>query len=542
MQHRTGIMNKMIMGLLGLILLIGAVLCSPKTAWAGDINDAEAGVISAASGTFEYNGKTYRAYSSYINELYAYLSKDSVNLTPGQAKTAINYIYRNVATGLKRGYIYEVGGKGDPDATTEQPTETTSETEATELTETTENTEATDTTETASVTEETTAKVTSSVSTETTEATEMDSEVEDIFEKVEEGSSNKQTINERVKPEDADAKAEIREDSIVIDTGDGDPIELDSNKQIVPPAWPMILLIVAIVTLVVTILICLILILKKCMRFGKDDRRKPMHGHRKRRRIRKHCRRVLTVTTGISVAGVFLMLALFVIVFNNSRILQSVHDSGYYRHAYIEYLSERGRGEDGNTTESTADEAKTPDTTEAIEKAADESSTEDGSSKEGIASGKILAYDEFVIREKQATEALLKGNRDVIYQKSNVAPYVLRLKEDLQFSMIISTILFALSLILGCVFTIFMDLRRDRGIRMIATSELIGTAFAAILTGILLFLNPAKHLFIEPDYLYVFFKNHIDWMIRVLSIITVFGVVAGMMLIGLYYSRRKEKN
>ena len=328
----------------------------------------------------------------------------------------------------------------------------------------------------------------------------------------------------------------------MIDTGDGDPIELDSNKQIVPSAWPMILMIVAIVTLAVTILMCLILILKKCMRFGKDDRKKPMHGHRKRRRIRKHCRRVLTVTTAISIAGVFLMLALFVIVFNNSRILQNVQDSGYFRHAYIEYLSEHGRGEDGNTTESTADKAESSDTTEAVEKTAEETSTGDGSAKEGIASGTILSYDEFVIREKQATEQLLQGNRDVIYQKSNVAPYVLRLKEDLQFSMIISSILFVLSLILGCVFTIFMDLRRDRGIRMIAISELIGTVFAGLLTGLLLFLNPAKHLFIEPDYLYVFFKNHIDWMIRVLSIITVFGLVVGMTLIGLYYSKRKDKN
>ena len=138
-------------------------------------------------------------------------------------------------------------------------------------------------------------------------------------------------------------------------------------------------------------------------------------------------------------------------------------------------------------------------------------------------------------------EQLLLGNRDVKYQQSNVAPYVLRLKEDMQTSILISGILFVLSLVLGCVFTIFMDLRRDRGIRMIAISELVGTAFAGILTVLLLWLNPAKHLFIEPDYLYLFFKNHVDWMIRVLSVITVFGLVFGMSLIGIYFSRRKEK-
>ena len=233
-----------------------------------------------------------------------------------------------------------------------------------------------------------------------------------------------------------------------------------------------------------------------------------MHGHRKRRKIRKFCRRILTVTTAVSIAGIFLIMALFVIVFNNSRILQNVQDSGYFRYAYIEYLAELGKNE--------------KDTTEVTKKV-------------------DLSYDDFVIREKQATEQLLIGNRDVKYQQSNVAPYVLRLKEDMKTSMLISGILFLLSLILGCVFTIFMDLRRDRGIRMIAISELIGTAFAGALTVVLLCLNPAKHLFIEPDYLYLFFKNHVDWMIKVLSVITVFGLVVGMTLVGLYFSRRKAK-
>ena len=233
-----------------------------------------------------------------------------------------------------------------------------------------------------------------------------------------------------------------------------------------------------------------------------------MQGHRKRRKIRKICRRILTVTTAVSIAGIFLIMALFVIVFNNSRILQNVQDSGYFRYAYIEYLTELGKNE--------------KDTTEVSEQV-------------------DMSYDDFVIREKQATEQLLQGNRDVKYQQSNVAPYVLRLKEDMQTSMLISGILFVLSTILGCVFTIFMDLRRDRGIRMIAVSEIIGTAFAGVLTILLLLLNPAKHLFIEPDYLYLFFKNHVDWMIRVLSVITVFGLVFGMSLIGIYFSRRKEK-
>ena len=470
--------------------------------WAGDINGAESSVLSAAGGTFTYKGKKYRAYSSYLNSLYNYLARDSVDLSAAQAQKAIQYMYSNVGTAVSRGYVYEVGGKNDPDkekpvdpedyATTEARTAIVPDDER-------------------NTTEEAATRSTSQkqpVRTTTEATTEADTQVEDIFSKIEADQDNRQQLNERIKPEDADAKASIREESIVIDTGDGETIELDSNERIVPPGWTTGLVITGIATFCIAVIACLILILKKCMRFGKRDRSKPMHGHRKRRKIRKFCRRILTVTTAVSIAGIFLIMALFVIVFNNSRILQNVQDSGYFRYAYIEYLAELGKTE--------------KDTTEATKKV-------------------DLSYDDFVIREKQATEQLLIGNRDVKYQQSNVAPYVLRLKEDMKTSMLISGILFLLSLILGCVFTIFMDLRRDRGIRMIAISELIGTAFAGALTVVLLCLNPAKHLFIEPDYLYLFFKNHVDWMIKVLSVITVFGLVVGMTLVGLYFSRRKAK-
>ncbi len=499
---------------LGLILF-GAVLLSwPQQAvWAGGINGPEASVLGVAGGTFSYKGKTYKAYSSYVSSLYSYLARDDVDLSSDQASNAISYIYSNVGTAIANGYVYEVGGEDDPDNQKPEGPEIETEPETTATTERTTGTEnklilvpddernAAEATATSRTDERRTEK-------RNDKEKETSTEIEDIFSKIEDDQNTKQQLDERVKPEEAEASATIREDSIVIDTGDGDTIELDSNQRIVPEGWTLTLVIVGIVTFSLAVVACLILIFKKCMRFGKSDRKKPMQGHRKRRKIRKICRRILTVTTAVSIAGIFLIMALFVIVFNNSRILQNVQDSGYFRYAYIEYLTELGKNE--------------KDTTEVSEQV-------------------DMSYDDFVIREKQATEQLLQGNRDVKYQQSNVAPYVLRLKEDMQTSMLISGILFVLSTILGCVFTIFMDLRRDRGIRMIAVSEIIGTAFAGVLTILLLLLNPAKHLFIEPDYLYLFFKNHVDWMIRVLSVISVFGIVLGMTLVGLYFGRRKEK-
>ncbi len=543
------IKKKIIYFLLGMALFFTGILeFGSRTVWAGDINGDEAGVIGAASGTFTYKGKKYRAYSGYINQLYSYLASDDVDLSPGQAQRAISYIYSHVETGIARGYIYEIGGESDPDvkkteASTEDPTTSTEK-------KTEKKTEATEA-KTEAITEE--ASTEGTVTPQTTEAGD-DQETEDIFSKIQENQNVAEQLNNRVKPEDAEATAIIKDDTIVIDTGDGDPIELDSKSRIIPASWPRFIMILGIVTFALTVFVCLFLILKRCMRFGKSDRRKPLEGHRKRRRIRKYCRRVLTVTTAVSIGALFLLLAISTIIFNNDRILQSVQESGYFRYAYIEYLSEQGRGEDGKLTESTSvgstedvsgvnkttTEAPTTESSEKIEESTVEKKEETAEKKEETVE-KPLSYDAFVIREKQAMEQLLLGNRDVIYQKSNVAPYVLRLKEDLQFSVIFSGALLFISLLLGCIFTIFMDLRRDRGIRMIAVSELIGTGIAGVITILLIVLNPVKHFFIEPDYLFVFFKNHIDRLIQVLSVISVFGLVTGMALVGLYFSRRKAK-
>ncbi len=115
------IMYKKIYGFSTLVLmLILGITCS---VYAGDINANEARVISAAQGTFEYEGKTYVAKSEYVNQLIAKLSSDDVDLTADQASEAIAMIYSNVATGVTNGYIEEVA---PADTHEEQPAETSS--------------------------------------------------------------------------------------------------------------------------------------------------------------------------------------------------------------------------------------------------------------------------------------------------------------------------------------------------------------------------------------------------------------------------------
>ena len=92
---------------------------------AGNINGAEAGLIGAASGTFEYNGKLYVAGSSYLGQLQAKLSEDGVDLTEAQAANLAAQMYASVGEGVAQGILVEVGNA--PSQETDAAEETSSE-------------------------------------------------------------------------------------------------------------------------------------------------------------------------------------------------------------------------------------------------------------------------------------------------------------------------------------------------------------------------------------------------------------------------------
>ena len=92
------------------IVLILAMIFSMVPAYAGSINGPEAGLISKASGTFRYQGKNYKATSSALGQLRAYLSRDDIELTPEQAERAASLMYSNVEGGVLDGYLTPVEG------------------------------------------------------------------------------------------------------------------------------------------------------------------------------------------------------------------------------------------------------------------------------------------------------------------------------------------------------------------------------------------------------------------------------------------------
>ncbi|MCI7131154.1 MAG: hypothetical protein MSA09_11535 [Lachnospiraceae bacterium] len=98
-------MRKSFCGLSMLMLTCTLTIAGTMNVQAGEINANEARLVSAASGTFTYEGKTYHASSQYIGELRAYLSKDDVDLTAADVSSLISDMNANIPAGVKEGYL-----------------------------------------------------------------------------------------------------------------------------------------------------------------------------------------------------------------------------------------------------------------------------------------------------------------------------------------------------------------------------------------------------------------------------------------------------
>lgn len=91
------------------VLMLG-VLFAPVSVFAGNINGNEANIISQASGTFQYEGKTYVATQASLGQLTSYLSQDGIDLNADQASRALSLMYANVKAGVLDGILVPVGG------------------------------------------------------------------------------------------------------------------------------------------------------------------------------------------------------------------------------------------------------------------------------------------------------------------------------------------------------------------------------------------------------------------------------------------------
>lgn len=100
------------------LLSIIFVLITPLNGCASGLNASEQELVAKAKGTFEWNGKEYRAKQTYIDQLTAYLCREDVDLNADTCAAAAAEMYGSVERGVTEGYLYEVEGSGETAADT----------------------------------------------------------------------------------------------------------------------------------------------------------------------------------------------------------------------------------------------------------------------------------------------------------------------------------------------------------------------------------------------------------------------------------------
>lgn len=460
--------NKLLIIALFLTIIYIAV-SNQSVSYAGDINSEEARVIAAASGTFTYKGKTYKAYSSYVSELYSYLAEDDINLDADDADAAIAYIYSNVKEGIDSGYVYEVK---DEDKDNNVDLDNVPDTPQTDNT----SDEARDTAKEAS-----------------------DNEVADIFNKIDKELQEREKYSDKVSSTESDASLIVSDESITVSTDKGE-IKLFSDQRIIPKVFTDIFVILGIAILAINIIIFVILLLKSCMRFISKDRKKVKKGHRVRRNIRKVCRNILTVSSAVAFMIICLIIATSIVFFNNTKIMQTIQSSGYFRYGYTEYIAE-----DENPT---------------------------------------LSYEDFIVQEKltisETFERTIPLSKEEVTDRS-IAPYIKRMQIDLKLSLIISFACCMVGFIIAGICNIYMDLRRDRGVKSIAISVFVGTIIVFIAAVLLAVFRVEEYFFVEPQYLISFLSDMMDYLIKVFIVIGLLDTAVGASLVGLYKTMRKDR-
>lgn len=500
----------------GLILFIGfcsLMLFIPKqVVFAGEINSNEAGLIAAASGTFTYDNKTYKAGSAYINSLTAYLSSDDVDLTADQCERAKSQMYANVSEGISRGYLYEVKDNDNFNADDNEDGDEDSDKESDKQNSDKKDSEKNNSDKEKSGDQKTGESESDNSGENVDNNTDIQSEDGgdmDVWDSMSNQSEAKTKLKQRPEENDASASVKLEDDSIVVTTKDNEKINLKKSEQLISNKILYIIDVVSIIVFVITLLCGLLLAGNKCLVFKKPKKRRARPGHTRRRKIRRYTRNILTLTTAVSFIAIFLFIGIYISIFNKDTIMQNMQSSGYFRYAYSEYI------------------------TEMAENYFNES--------EKLNSDSIVAYEDFLFTVKQNSLKILSGETDIRIPSSNVSPYIYNIKNSYMKVFVVAGVLFILSAFVGIILMIFMDQSRERGTKHIAAAVLIASGIIVIITLYMALVKPYLHIYIEPDYLYLFIMECILWSVKVMTSISAFSVVFGMLLIGVYKTQINNK-
>lgn len=356
---------------------------------------------------------------------------------------------------------------------------------------------------------ETTQKTTTSE--KENDSSDKDNNTDEQENKVQDETSELADIEKRLEQrpsrKDADVSVEMENEAVTFTKKGKEIIRFSKEEPMIPQKVIWIIDGIAVILLGITIICCGILIITKCMVFKKRGSRKARPGHSKRRKIRHYTRAVLTVTTAICLIGVLLLSGIRIGLFDQNAIMQNMQSSGYFRYAYSEYLSDMADDLYSNYKDGKTDAAELKD---------------------------VKSYEDYLFTIKQNSVKVLEGNTDILIPDSNVTPYIYNLKTSYNELFSVTGIIIILNIFLGVLFMIYMDERRERGIKHVAVSALLSSVCMVCFTMVMAIGKPYLNMYIEPDYLYLFLMECIKRCVMVMICVTAFSLGIGMILIGVY--------
>lgn len=534
----------------GIFAMAGICLAMSSTCLAGSMNGNEASIYSAASGTFDYQGVTYKAAPQYLQQLQEYLCRDDIDLTADEANSAIAEMYASVEQGVMEGYILPIDGSAPnvpggttpgatnpgsaPGGTTNSGSTSPGTTNGNGSTGQTGNAGTAGTTTQPGSTNATAPQ--QSQSTDINKTADGDTVVTSNGMNVggvseEEQKKMEETLSTRTSEEEAKAQVKYNdeEDTVEFKTLEGKTYKLPEDvRDLGLGSWLNALKIIGIVLCVLSVLSGVVLFATGSMKFQKN---KPENSsHKMRSTTRKVVGAVLALVLAADVLCASGSLWVRMSYFDSNQILESLSDSGYYHSAYNSMMSQvhtlmRFSGceeticdniltyEDfmfstknhmklelqGKTSSATYEEVKTQveEVLGGVEGMSD--------IKKSSAGSAVLVFYQSAVRNVMG---------DVAYG----------IKEIIKTDLGAIDIWMVISAVISIFLLAFSERYPHRGIRRMANACLLAGAVVAIACAWIGMGKGYQSFYITPDYLYLFVVYLIQSSVKVL------GVIAGVII------------
>lgn len=550
---------------LGMFLAVAGLVLGISTSVNAGMNGAESSLYAAASGTFEYNGRTYKAAPEYLSQLSSYLNRPDIDLTAAQAESAKSQMYANVAEGVAQGYIIPTDG-GAPDVPTQTPTVEPSSAASVSPSKVPEE-------DASKKPEEKPSKEPAEDSSaqpagdedkpQDTPDNQSESKKPDVEEMVEEAkeqiendmpsSINKikglseaqkenlrKRLSQRTQKEDADCVAEydVENQRLQVTLKDGsifylpDDMTDDFMKQKLMPIKSVL-----VVMLVLAVISGACLLAFGCVQLQRKHR--PSYStHKNRKVIRKVTDIVLCIALSMSLTVISVSVVVETNYMNDHKLVDSLSESGYFHEAY----------------ESVMGEVHSILTTLGYEE---------------TLCDEVLSFDNFSFatrnnmyqklngRDSQATfqdtqnkiVELVGNNVNLgvgiltIYQSAidNIVGDIAYVTRNAYHSQSMGLIAMAVIIaVLSMMLMLLSDHYQHRSARRIAIAICITAALQAVFAGWFVVAKPYTRCYIKPDYFYLSFERFMSNGISSMFVAVAVFVFAGILLALVAHSMKKK--